>query len=104
MIKGQSGGASIGKVAVFSTTNRGHSPEELAEMAMNKLILVKGEIPDPLYDQIMAFKDRLHTLLLVYLEKAQISQMTTDIALAREMGHEILAAHMTEVQRKRARK
>ncbi len=32
---------------VFTSTNRGHSPEEMAEMAMNKIMVV-SDTNDPL--------------------------------------------------------
>ena len=30
---------------VFTSTNRGHSPEEMAEMAMNKIMVVSDTAP-----------------------------------------------------------
>ena len=44
------GSSSMGDVQVFTTENRGHSPEEMAEMALNKIMLVSADAP-PVIDR-----------------------------------------------------
>ena len=35
----------IGNALVFTTDNRGHSPEQMAEMALNKIMTVSDTAP-----------------------------------------------------------
>ena len=44
---------------VFTTNNRGHSPEEMAEMAMNKIMVVSEEAPPVIRDQAIAHRDKV---------------------------------------------
>ena len=44
---------------VFTTTDRGHSPEEMAEMAMNKIMVVSNDAPPVIRDQAIAHRDKL---------------------------------------------
>ena len=66
-----------GTVNVHTTEHRGHSPEELAEMAMDKIIHVSGDMPPAIRDQVEAYKDRLRAVLIFYLKQAQASERTT---------------------------
>ena len=50
-----SGNSEIGDVAVFTSTNRGHSPEEMADMALNKIMLVSEDAPPVIRDQALAY-------------------------------------------------
>ena len=42
MLDSTTGSGEIGAVQVFTTENRGHSPEEIAEMAVNKIVHEEG--------------------------------------------------------------
>lgn len=49
---------------VFTTTDRGHSPEEMAEMAMNKIMVVSNDAPPVIRDQAIAHRDKLKEILI----------------------------------------
>ena len=66
-----------GTVKVHTTENRGHSPEELAEMALDKIIFVGADAPDPMKAQALAYRDRLREILLYYMHKAVQSDRAT---------------------------
>jgi len=87
MISGQSQG-SIKDPLVFTTTNRGHSPEEMAEMALNKIMVVSEDAPLVIRDQAMAHRDKLKELLIFYMNRMAQSERTTIWALMKQQGHE----------------
>ena len=76
---------------VFTSTNRGHSPEEMAEMAMNKIMVVSNTAPPVIKEQAMAHRDRLKEILIFYMERMAQSERTTIWALMKQQGHEDMA-------------
>ena len=46
----------LGPVNVYTSNNRGHSPEEIAEMALNKIMMVSDSAPPVIRDQAIAHK------------------------------------------------
>ena len=76
---------------VFTTTDRGHSPEEMAEMAMNKIMVVSKEAPPVIRDQAIAHRDKLKEILIFYMNRMAQSERTTIWALMRQQGHEDMA-------------
>ena len=69
--------AEVGNVTVHTTRNRGHSAEELTEMALEKVIRVSGDMPEPIRAQVMAYKDNLRDVLLFYMRQAMLSERVT---------------------------
>jgi len=86
-----SGNSEIGEVAVFTSTDRGHSPEEMAEMALNKIMLVSEDAPPVIREQALAYKDRLKDILIFYMNRMAQSERTTIWALMKKQGHEDIA-------------
>jgi len=86
-----SGNSEIGEVAVFTSTNRGHSPEEMADMALNKIMLVSEDAPPVIREQALAYKDRLKEILIFYMNRMAQSERTTIWALMKKQGHEDIA-------------
>tara|TARA_R110000824_G_scaffold89496_1_gene219383 strand:- start:1961 stop:2245 length:285 start_codon:yes stop_codon:yes gene_type:complete len=71
------GTAQVGDVMVYATENRGHSAEELAEMALLKILHIKGDVPAPIKAQVEAYKDNLQGILIFYMRQAMLSARTT---------------------------
>jgi hypothetical protein len=46
----------VGNLGVTTTDNRGHTVEEVAEMATKKIVSVSDEAPAPIRDQAHAFE------------------------------------------------
>ena len=86
-----SGNSEIGDVAVFTSTNRGHSPEEMADMALNKIMLVSEDAPPGIRDQALAYKAKLKEILIFYMNRMAQSERTTIWALMQQQGHEDVA-------------
>ena len=64
------GNGSVGRFMVYTTDSRGHTPEELANMAMEHIIAVSSAAPEPIRLQAEAYKAKLHELMVRYLKKA----------------------------------
>jgi hypothetical protein len=85
------GQVDVGKVNVFTSTNGGHSPEQIAEMAMNKIMMVSETAPPAIRDQALAYRNDIKDVILYYMRKMAQSERTTMWALLRKQGHEDMA-------------
>lgn len=86
-MEGQQGGFEFGDVKVLTTSNRGFTPEEIAERALDKIISV-GESSHPaIRDQAVAFRDYIRQVLVYYMHEAIKSDRTTLSCKLRESGH-----------------
>ena len=68
---------SIGDLGVKTTHGRGHTAEEVAEMATNKLISVSDTAPEPIKAQAHAFKNKCHLIISYYIQEAIKNHMCT---------------------------
>ena len=76
-----------GNVMVQSTSGRGFTPEELAEMALDKIVYVGSKSHPVIREQAEAFKNNLRIVLVQYLQQAVRSDRTTIANRLREAGH-----------------
>jgi hypothetical protein len=82
---------SIGSLGVETTHYRGHTPEEWAKMATNRIVSISEEAPDPIRQQAHAFKGYLEALLADYMQKAVESHICTVCNLLEKQGHKDMA-------------
>lgn len=61
---------SIGNVFVHTTSNRGATPEELAERALDKILHVSDSAPELLKSQALAYREALRSVLITYMHEA----------------------------------
>lgn len=88
MINMTDGGVLLGGgVVVMTTNNRGWTPEEIAERALDKIIYVGGNSHPAIRDQAEAFRENIRQVLVFYLNEAIKSDRTTIAARLREAGH-----------------
>ena len=59
----------VGNALVFTSDNGGHSPEQMAEMALNKIMVVSETAPPAIRDQALAYKDHIRKVLVFYMAK-----------------------------------
>jgi len=85
---------SVGEVSVVTTDNRGLSVEEAAQMAVDKILYVAKDAPEPLREQAMAFKNTLHGVIVYYMKHAVDQDRATIAAKLREAGHPELAENL----------
>lgn len=79
------------QVSVISTSGRGMTPEEVADLAMGKIMHVADTAPPEIAMQANAFKDRLRTVVLHYMKQAVASDRTTVYNALTDAGHPELA-------------
>jgi hypothetical protein len=72
---------------VHTTSHRGHTPEEIAEFALAKIMYVSKDANPLIRDQAEAFKGYIRDVLVKYLKQAVKSDRTTLANKLREAGH-----------------
>ena len=79
------------KVDVITTSGRGMTPEEVADLALNKLISISDTAPPEIAAQAKAFKERMRLVLVHYMRQAIASDRTTVYNALKREGHSDLA-------------
>jgi hypothetical protein len=74
---GTNGSAVPGELNVHTTSGRGLNVEELADLAMRKLVHVADTAPPILREQANQFKAQIRLLLIAYMHQAIKSDRTT---------------------------
>ena len=82
---------SIGNLGVKTTNHRGHTPEEIAEMATDKIISVSDTAPNEIKAQAHAFKNSCHFIIAHYMREAIKNHMCTIGNQLEQQGHKDLA-------------
>ena len=72
---------------VITTSGQGHTPEQIAEMALAKIIYVGKDANPLLKEQAEAYKDNIRHVLIQYMKKAIKSNHTTTANKLRNVGH-----------------
>jgi hypothetical protein len=81
------GGVLLGQITAKSVSGRGFTPEEVADMALEKIMYV-GESSHPVIrDQAEAFRDQIRIVLVRYMKQAVASHNTTLANKLRDAGH-----------------
>lgn len=81
------GTGEVGTVSVFTTHNRGSTPEELADRAMLKIIQIGDNAPAELRVQAEAFRDSIRQVFVYYMYEAIQSHNTTLANKLTQAGH-----------------
>ena len=72
---------------VHTTSGRGHTPEEVAEFALDKIMYVSKDANPLIREQAEAFKGYIRQVLIKYLKQAVQSDRTTLANKLRKAGH-----------------
>ena len=83
--------SSIGDVVVKTTENRGLSPEELAERAVEQIDSVSDSVDPIVRQQAEAFKNRIYHVVLGIIKQAVKSDRTTLVNEFIQQGHSDVA-------------
>lgn len=81
------GTGDIGTVNVITSDDGGHSPEQIADLALNKIMMVSENAPPVIRDQAIAHREKLREILIYYMNKMAQSERTTLWALFNKQGH-----------------
>ena len=84
----------VGNVDVQTTNNRGLSVEEVAQRAVDKILYVAENAPEPIKDQANAFKDTVRGVIVYYMQHAVDQDRATIAAKLREAGYPELAKNL----------
>ena len=88
---------SIGSVGVRTTNNRGFTPEEVAELCVDRLMIVSNDAPPAIKDQALAHKERMKAVIAVYMKQAIQSDRTTVYNAISDAGHKKLAEYIRKM-------
>ena len=81
----------VGTLGVTTTDNRGHSIEEVAKMATDKIVSISDTAPAPIKAQAHAFKNACHKIIVYYMQEAINNQMCTISNQLEKQGQKDLA-------------
>ena len=85
------GTALPGSVSVATTDGRGHTPEELAEFCVAKLISVSDEAHPAIREQAKAFRAAIVHVVTRYMKEAVTNDRVTVYNALVDAGHPQLA-------------
>lgn len=85
------GFAAPGAVNVVTSSNGGHSPEQIAELCVDRLIRVADTAPPELAMQARAFKEQMLAVVLHYVKMAAVEDRATVVAKLEQAGLEVAA-------------
>ena len=89
-----SSSVSVGNIEVLTTDNKGHSIEEVAQMAADRILYIADEAPPPIRDQAIEFKNSLKQTLVYYMRQAVEQDRATICAKLRQHGYSDLADNL----------
>ena len=81
------GAMDLGSIIIHKVDNRGFTPEELAEQALNKIIYVGDQSHPLVREQAMAFRENIRQVLIAYMNRAVESHTLTLQNRLTEAGH-----------------
>ena len=81
------GGALLGDIKAVYVSGRGFTPEEVAEMALEKIVYIGENSHPAIRDQAEAFRDNIRVVLVRYMKQAVASHNTTLANRLRDAGH-----------------
>ncbi len=89
MVEG--GKISTGIVDVHTTSNRGFTPEEVADRCLDRIVRVSESAPPAIRDQALAYKESVRQVLTHYMREAIQSDRTTVYNALLDAGQKELA-------------
>jgi hypothetical protein len=85
------GFAEPGAVTVMTSSNGGHSPEQVAELCVDRLIRISDTAPPELAMQARAFREQMLAVVLHYVRMAAVEDRATVVAKLEQAGLEVAA-------------
>tara|TARA_R110000868_G_scaffold310528_1_gene571684 strand:+ start:970 stop:1260 length:291 start_codon:yes stop_codon:yes gene_type:complete len=81
----------IGSLGVTTTDHKGHSVDEIAEMATNKIVSISDKADPMIKAQAHAFKDRTKMVVAYYIQEGVKNHICTVCNELEKQGHKDLA-------------
>jgi hypothetical protein len=82
-----SGGASLGNVKFMGVSNRGFTPEELADNALDRIISISASADPIIRQQAEVFRESIRAVLISYGKQCIKSNNTTITNRLNNVGH-----------------
>jgi DNA-binding CsgD family transcriptional regulator len=76
-----------GQIKVHTTVNRGMTPEEIADIAIERIISIGQDSHPAIREQALAYKEYIYQQLVSALKQAVRSDRTTLANRLRDAGH-----------------
>jgi len=89
--------ALLGGIKVYTTDNRGFTPEEIAERALDKIIYVGNQSDPVIRDQALAYRGHIKKVLEFYLKEAVDCYKVTLTAELDRQGQPEMAALVRKI-------
>lgn len=86
--------ATVGSPFVVTSSDGGHSPEQIAELCVNRLIQVSDTAPPELAQQARAFRQQMLAAVLHYVKMAAAEDRATVCTKLEQSGMADLAQHV----------
>lgn len=83
-------------VKVMTTQNRGFTPEEIAERALDKILYVGSQTHPFIRDQAEAFRENIRKVLVFYMKEAIRSHNVTLVNKFKRAGYPELVKILDE--------
>lgn len=87
----------LASVSVHTTNGRGATVDEIVERALDKIVAVSNNAPQPIRDQAIAYRDSLHSVLSFYMKEAVRADRTTIYNVLVKAGHQQLAEQIRKL-------
>jgi len=81
------GGVLLGDIRAMAVSNRGFTPEELADNALDRIIYISTSADPVLRQQAEAFRNNIREVLVSYGNQCVKSHSTTIANRLRDAGH-----------------
>jgi len=79
--------AVVGNVFVKTVDNRGLTPEEIADTAVDKIVYVGDQSHPVIREQAIAFKENVRQVLVFYIKEAVKNDRATIASRLKNAGH-----------------
>lgn len=90
-------GSGFGAVGAVATSGRGLSADEIADLALAKILAVSDTAPEPIRAQADAYKARIRSVMIHYIRQAKRSGLTDVYNVLRDHGQHDAAAIVQEL-------
>ena len=84
----------VAPVNVMTSNDGGLSDEQIAQMALDKIVSVSDNAPDVIRDQANVFKENVKKILFYYLLLARREERATIVHTIRNSGNKELAEYI----------
>ena len=81
----------VGNLVVKTTHHRGHTIEEVTNMATDKIVSISDTAPAPIREQAHAFEKVCKKVIAYYMQQAVNNHICTICNLLEKQGHKDLA-------------